>query len=403
MDREIKKGLIPIFIALSCAALMIVSGCGAGTGSEGENGDTGVATGILVLGANADDELAIKKYDTSGTEDTENWNKTLSGVTGYWYAACGDSNNNVYLVYYSNGGLKALKYDYNGSEDTDNWGFELPYSPTLYVEACVDQDDNVYFAGSDGGASAEQKWIVKKYSPDGTEDTAGFWNDPYDQGYGHCAANAVACDPYNVIYVAGMGMNTESGDNNNNKWHIKKFDTAGNEITGNWPYLGLEGSYHAIDAIAFDSDKNIYAVGITSTGWQIKKFDSSGVEDTDWDITVPIISSYGAVSVSIDNSNNVYVLGYDNNGADIDIMLKRYLPDASEDAAWNKIMDSGGNDRPHQVMVDGNGDAYIAGHDKDSNFWLRKYNKDGDMAWEKTTDFKCTCGNISTQNMVLLY
>ena len=111
----------------------------------------------------------------------------------------------------------------------------------------------------------------------------------------------------------------------------------------------------------------------------------------------------GAISVAVDSDDKVYVLGYDNSGADYDMLLKCYTSDGSEDPTWNKTMDSGGNDRPHQVLVDRNNSVYVTGHDKDNYVWFRKYNSDGTVDWEKTTDLKCPCGNISIQNMALFH
>jgi hypothetical protein len=389
---------ILVITTLLITLFSLIAACSGGNSSD----DQPLIEYMIVLGTKESGEIAIKKYDSRGVEDTERWNKVLTGTSGRGSAVSIDSDNNVYICYYSSGSITAIKYDSEGNEDTAGWGFNINYNPTSFMESAVDQDNNIYFCGYTGSSNASRRWWVKKYSSEGVEDTTGFWDDQFDLGYGYSLSYTVACDPDNAIYVAGRSMDTEFGDDNNDKWLIKKFNTNGTEITGNWPYLDLEGLYYRVHALAFDSSKNVYAVGYTGD-WRIKKFIPDGTEDTGWNITVNTGSSGGAISVALDDDDNVYVLGYDNSGVDQDIMLKRYAPDASEDPVWNKIMDSGGWDRPHQVVVDRSNCVYITGHDQDDNLWLRKYDSEGTMAWEKTADLKCLCGNLNIQNIALFH
>jgi hypothetical protein len=396
--KEKTQGIIFLFIA----AVLLVAGGLFAAACSGGNGGEPIIEYLIVLGSTESDEIAIKKYDSKGVEDTEHWNKVLTGITGRATTVSIDEDNNVYICYYSGSTITAVKYDTDGNEDTVNWGFNIDYNPTGFMESTVDRNNNVYICGYSGSGNNNRRWWVKKYSSDGVEDTSGFWDDLFDLGYRYSISYAVACDQNNAIYVAGRSMDTEFGDDNNDKWLIKKLNANGTEITGNWPYLGLEGLYHQVDGLAFDSSRNVYAVG-NDGDWRIKKFSADGIEDTDWNISESTGSSWGAISVAVDSDDRVYVLGYDNSGADQDMLLKCYTADGSEDLTWNKTMDSGGTDRPHQVLVDRNNSVYVTGHDRDNYVWLRKYNSNGAVDWEKTTDFKCPCGNISIQNMALFH
>ena len=110
MFRKNKQLSLLFFIVLICCALVFVISCSVSGGNEIIS-----PSSLIVLGANASDELAFKKYDPSGIEDTYNWNKVLTGVTGRGSAVSIDSDNNVYITYYSSGSITVLKYDSNGN------------------------------------------------------------------------------------------------------------------------------------------------------------------------------------------------------------------------------------------------------------------------------------------------
>ena len=252
-------------------------------------------------------------------------------------AICVDSNENVYVAYCTPGGHKIRKFDSSGNEDTINWNKTGFYCS----EAAVDQDDNVYVAGRGNNGGAD-------------------------------------------------------------KWHIKKFNPDGTEITSRgWPFLDVEGAYNEVNAIAFDSSENVYAVGNSSDDWHIKKFSASGLVDAGWNITVA--DTRTCQSVALDSNGRVYVTGQSFPSGVNYLESRRYLSDGSEDAGWYISQDSGNSpDKGVQVLVDENNDVVLSGVWNGDELWLVRYNAAGAVVWDKTGELYERTGNSNVQYMAFI-
>jgi hypothetical protein len=179
-----------------------------------------------------------------------------------------DSSNNIYLV----GSMKVdalnynwwiKKFDSTGVEDTSNWNITVDTSGNSIDWATsgdVDTDNNVYVVGMKQG-----NWWIKKFDSSGNEDTTN-WNKTYSSAAATYTLS-VMTDTVNNVYVAGYGTKLNSSEPTSTDWWIKKFDSNGNEDTNNWnlTYNGGFGDGDFGDdeakSVAVDTNGNIYVAG----------------------------------------------------------------------------------------------------------------------------------------------
>lgn len=333
--------------------------------------------------------MIIKKYDSSGDEDTTNWDK-VSSQDSYAYGVAVDSDDNVYVVgtYVQDNDdwdWWIRKFDSSGDEDAT-------WNKTFYSEGwaeayaiAIDSDDNVYVGGFGYNlvsGSSEEDWWIKKFSSDGTEDTAN-WNKSFNANDGWDQINFLAIDSAGNVYAVGQAVNIVTGTSNYD-WWVKKFDSSGTEDTANWNKSfnsnGTNNDY--LYAIDIDSDDNVYiggvgrkvAPGSNSDDWWIKKFNPAGTEDvTYWNKTVDGGGSSDQLKVLvIDDDDNVYAAGY---GHDIvsatswrDWWIKKFNSSGTEDTTnWNWTFDYGHSSIPNfgdhisSMAFDSYGNLFVGG------------------------------------------
>jgi hypothetical protein len=281
----------------------------------------------------------IKKFDSAGTEDTVNWNKTYTSpgvLQDGAYAVAIDSNDNIYVAgnIYVNWSIR--KFSSNGVEDTANWNKTvIQYSASSPSAMAIDSDNNVYVVGSAGNYG-----LIKKYGASGVEDTVN-WNKTISTSIG-VFPNAVAIDSSGNVYVAGYG--TDLVGSTGYDWWVKKYSPNGVEDTANWnktfagPGAGMGSDLDIANSVFIDGNNDVYVVGYgtqlvsgsTARDWWLKKFDPSGVEDAMiWNKTIDANTGNDeANAVAIDNDNNVYVGGTGDNLASgssgIDWWIKKF-------------------------------------------------------------------------------
>jgi hypothetical protein len=361
-------------------------------------------------------------------EDTTYWNKMIDydyGVSGYdegWTIKT-DGNRNVYAVGYgsnlvsgsSNFDWWIKKFDIYGNEDTDNWdlkidggnnGFDMAYN------LMIDDEGNVYVVGYIGVSSTDTAWMVKKFDSDGNEDSN--WDmtfnggDDGDDGQKEDSAFDIAMDNQGNIYIVGPGWNIFDASSEVD-WWIKKFDSDGNEITSGWD-KGIDdgsttGDEQPFGGVEIDSQDNVYVAGVgmdlvdgsSNQDWWIKKFDADGNEITSgWDKK---ISSTGGSQMDrlfllkVDENDNIWVGGggreVAGTGTSDDWWLKKFDADGNELLEITEDGNSGG-DYVRGIALCDNGNFFVLGYgmdlveaDSGADWWIRKYDSNGDYAgWE---------------------
>jgi archaellum component FlaF (FlaF/FlaG flagellin family) len=239
-----------------------------------------VGSGNNLVGSTSDDWWFMK-FDSSGNRL---WNKSYDG--GYSqsdiaYSVATDSSNNIYIAGYKKISMTQYdwwikKFDSSGTEDTANWNNTYSTSGTTSIDwafsVAVDNANNVYVVG----INCAGDWWIKKFDSSGNDDTAN-WNKTYNSGSSSGYALSVTTDTVSNVYVVGY-RTSPSKD-----WWIKKFNSTGVEDTNNWNWnLTYDGDSGADEAksVTADTNGNIYVAGygenLNGTGdydWWIKKFE----------------------------------------------------------------------------------------------------------------------------------
>ena len=197
-------------------------------------------------------DCVIKKFDCNGNEDMS-WNKIIPGGSeaNIPNQIAVDRNDNVYVI----GTKKDVsdtywwikKFDSSGNEDTANWDKNIDgtLGNDFAYAVAIDYDNNVYCAGTIYNGN-NHDWWIKKFDSDGTEDIKN-WNKIFDGALGNDTCYSIAIDRKDNVYAVGNSLVEPVSDFN---WWIKKFRSDGVEDTGNWDKLigggfGADSAYSA--------------------------------------------------------------------------------------------------------------------------------------------------------------
>ena len=279
-------------------------------------------------------------------------------------------------------------------------------SPLLYaalITRTIPTVPIIYAVGFRRITAGDTNWWIKKYDENGTEDTSA-WDKTFDGGSNQ-ADEAFSCstDSSGNLYVIGVRFDPAQNEN----WWLKKFSPDGVEDTVNWNKTfdgGNNDSDFAYD-VQVDRANNVFVVGRRYQGgsnqdWWIKKYDANGVEDTTaWNLSFdgPSTSTDEAQSVALSGDGSVYVVGeFEVPGEFQNIHMKKFSASGLEDAVgWSKTVNGSQfvNDLATGVAVNAAGEVYVAGYQAESStnedWFIRKYAADGTEivgGWNKLID-----------------
>lgn len=285
-----------------------------------------------------------------------------------------------------------------GKEVTSGWNKILTPTGSAAVKVTVDSAGNVYVTGYGynlvNATSGLDFWI-KKFAPDGTEDTAN-WDKKFNSSGGNSdMPQALSIDAAGNIYVAASI--------NQNGWWLKKFNAAGTEDTVGWNKI-TGGSLSEPKGIAFDSSGNVFIAGHgedlvgtnTNRDWWIRKFSPAGMEDMTWNKKIHSSGAFddGATAIAIGSNDDVYVAGYAyclvGSSTMDDWWIKKFNSTGTEiTSGWDKRFDSGSIywERPAAIAVDSANYVYVTGYWGESSSgaatqWLTK--KFAAFGWEES-------------------
>ena len=332
-------------------------------------------------------------------------------LIGTWVAESGlqmPSNATAYFTFYENGSVVRNVFyptyvadpywmDYWFEEGLMYMTANINYNPPGFFYQFSDNDDTLSL-----DAEGLNTAVFKKVGISPSD----LWIKTYD-GYKYIdEAVSIAVDSQGNVYVAGWTSNVSADPFYD--WWIKKFDSDGVEDTVFWnKIIGNRNLSEQARGIAVDSVDNVYVVGsgfnIASDDsknsyddWWIKKFSSNGVEDSSWDKTFDYNYSLDrALSVAVDSSDNVYVLGYCWNPLSDDLQslgnpprmcIKKYDSNGVEDTtSWNKVFENGGFSGSISIGADNHLYAVWTGGDEDWSVTgvIKKFDLNGNLIWEK--------------------
>jgi hypothetical protein len=191
----------------------------------------------------------------------------------------------------------------------------------------------------------------------------------------------IVIDSQNNMYILTKIHNSS---NATDYYMLIKYDNGGLlQWNQTLPFTTL-----GINSLGLDSSDNIYLAGTVSNGSaydiMIGKYNPSGqlIKNMTWDGGG---SEYG-VAVSIDDDNNIYVLGnsysYDILG---DIVILKY--NSSGNFQWNSTWGDNDTDNGGDIENDMEGNAYFTGYrflGGNCYIIVVKLNQSGDLQWERT-------------------
>ncbi|MFZ1321449.1 MAG: SBBP repeat-containing protein [Ignavibacteria bacterium] len=262
--------------------------------------------------------------------------------------------------------------------------------------------NNVYTTGETftaGGAGAD--YITVKYNPDGDTLWTRIYNGP---GNGTDVSYSIAIDDSDNVYITGESKGPGS---NGQDYATIKYNSNGDSL---WVkrYNGPSGNADQAYSIALDASRNVYVTGNSHQGGSTTqdfttiKYSSNG--DSIW----AKINDYGAADFAkkliLDNSNNVYVIGYNagGNGTAHDFITTKY--DSNGVVKWSARYNHPANshDEPNDIAVDMLGNVYVTGVTVGfvgNQYSTVKYNSNGGFIWYK---FYFGAGSANEAKAILL-
>ncbi|KAF0217382.1 MAG: fibronectin type III domain-containing [Geobacteraceae bacterium] len=309
----------------------------------------------------------------------------------YAKATAVDADGNIVVAGYTNPGggndYQVAKFKADGTG--------LAWPPVTYGAAgtdvatavAVDSARNIIVAGYAWNGTNYDIHTVKYDGATG----AVMWEHTYDAASGNDWPTAIAVDGSGDIYVAGYAANGTRNDD----FLIIKYLSGG--AVPAWVELYDDTAYpnnnNRINAITAGVD------GIAVTGYSYNGadfdiltrkygFDKSFVRE--WRYSSPGSREDRGVAVKMDSAGYVIITGFFTNAANNkDIYTAKYNP-GSATPAWEKIYNNNGgsgDDEPKGLWVDGAGDVYVTGSTAtlagNTDFFTARYSgSNGAPAWE---------------------
>jgi uncharacterized delta-60 repeat protein len=346
-------------------------------------------------GDGTDYDYVVVKYDPAGKKL---WQARYNGAENSLdsvEAMAVDAAGNVYVtgesdansqgdnyvtIKYGTDGTRKWIASYNGPANADDHAYAL----------ALDNSGNVYVTGISIGNGTYYDYATIKYGPNGNQLWVARYNGPAGSSD---YAYAITVDTAGNVYVTGAS-NTNDGFTD---YATVKYDAAGNQL---WAarYDGPANGYDYAQAVAMDTAGNVYVAGYSygagaDFDYATIKYSPAGNQLWAKRYNGPSDSADCAISLAVDNLNNIYVTGYsigNNTGFDYatikydsggnQLWISRYDgPAHGEDYASSLAVDDSGN-----VYVTGNSEALDGGNDfaivkcdraSGSQLWVARYNE----------------------------
>jgi len=171
------------------------------------------------------------------------------------------------------------------------------------------------------------------------------------------------------------------GPEGSDAW-IRRY-TADGGVVWTTMYSGPGGDEADAQAVATDTDGNVYAAGnyggygSQGNGW-VQKYDGDGSAGYVHTFDSVVNSSVDYISgVTVNDEGYAVVVGQADPDTQ-DIWVRRLGQNGSE--FWTRTYDGGGSDYAAAVALDSGGNIIVVGTTS-TDAWIRKYNSDGGTLW----------------------
>ncbi len=328
--------------------------------------------GILFLSCiNAQPALQWTRSFNSPANTTDYGDFIATGPGGITFVT-GISNQNIMAIAYSSSGQKLWTQIYDGTGNAS----DVP------TGIAADTSGNLFVTGYTQNIDGNYDWIIIKYDISGNEK----WKKTYKQsGFENERAYALALDGYGNIYVAGTGINVDTGI------VTIKYNSSGNEI---WQkvFSGPDpGSIEIPKSITLDASGNIYILGsctrsATGQDYVVIKYANWGTKlwasfyDSGNQTEVPS-------AIGLDAANNVIITGYQYSGS---LSTSNFLTvsfDSNGNQNWAQTYNgpNSGKDQATDLAIDNLGNVILTGFSEKSStenyLTTLKYNNAGVQQW----------------------
>jgi uncharacterized delta-60 repeat protein len=348
----------------------------------------------MLVGGGGQNDIAIVKYNSAGTEL---WHKFFpdtaggTGTAGEYPVSIGlDDSSNVYVAgIYRNASainqMIAMKYNSSGdlqwTATFDTGGYDMQVAGMA-----VSKKGNVYLCGNAFRPYAlNHDIIIRKYNRDGEKTREVTWN-----GNGATlvedSPKSIEIDEDENVYVIADGEYAGHARD----FYTVKFDSTLVDSIWARRYNAPANSEDFPLALHVDASHNVYVTGKsmgsgTYYDFATVKYDSLGTEKWVKRFDRAASSDYGR-SIDVDAAGNVYVTGESQSGSSVDYETIKYNSSGTE--LWARTNSKGFY--AFDVKAAANGDVYVTGY-TDSvlhpyDMLTVRYNSSGTQTWQNIFD-----------------
>lgn len=332
------------------------------------NNDVFVSGYSFLFGGGDENTNDIYTIRYPSTGEPEDWADQYNGPAGdddrsSVVDVSSDGSNNYIVVGYGknaswNDDIYVIKYLNNG---TRSWA-ATPYeggSHDYPSAVAFDSSGDIFVTGYTQVGSY-YNYFTRKYNG---STGAVIWTDIFDgAGTGNDFTRSLAVDLSGNVYVTGISV-TASG---NEDFYTIKYNGATGARIWERAYNGAaDGVDEAIsvNVDAANGDVTVAGTVLTSADnndFFLVRYDPDG--NVLWERTVDRPSSNDFVtSAAMDNSGNLHVSGYSNNGSNTDILSVWYNTEGLFNGGMTFNGAANGNDEASSIVVNNMGEAFIGG------------------------------------------
>jgi len=334
--------------------------------------------------------LSFLTFHNSFSQVNQEWVSRYNGTgdsTDWGYSITCDDSGNVYITGHSIGIVTSYDYltiKYNSS-GVQQWAsrYNRSGNSSEYANSiAIDGSGNVYVTGrSFLNPGTTSDYATVKYNSSGVQQWSATYNGP---GNSYDGASSLAIDREGNVYVTGYSNAEYYSD-----YATIKYNSVGIQ---QWVarYNGPGNDYDDANSIKVDTLGNVYVTGNSAGIGSLKdyatiKYNSSGIQQWVARHNGTGYSSDYASSIAIDDSGNVYVTGYEDNGQYTGYATLKYNSAGAE--KWVSRYDGPGNsyDYANSIAVDGSGNVFVTGRSDGSgtegDYATIKYNSSGAEQW----------------------
>jgi hypothetical protein len=351
------------------------------------------ASSSVVTGQDAN--ILVVKYDQDGNTLWQNSFNGISNGKDYSTTVKTDAVGNVFVIgttfnTASNYDFILIKYNSQGVQQWQQIYNGVGNNIDFPTAIAFDNSNNIYVTGASTGTNSLTDFVTIKYSSPGTQQ----WVSTYDFALGYEAPVGIDINPNtNNIYVTGASAGTQAS--NNWDYATVEYNSSGVQLNVN-RVVSAGNGLDKPTAISRDNTGNIYVTGSyfnsINNSYDIKTIKLNSSLILQWTMTFNGDNlDDQANSIDVDPTGNVFVAGYVKRSATGEnVIVLKYSPTGV--LLWQKEINQAGvlgDERGNKIIVDANGNAYVAGsfrQNGNKNFISMKIASDGTVNWQDIFD-----------------